>query len=555
MNTFFSLVQKTLLTTVIICFAVVTLYTPQTNLVKTDRAEASARASEATQLLNMGLLGASKLIQTAANSFLNSLQMKEYVLDPIAWVAAKTLIASATNSIVSWVNSGFDGAPMFVQNLKNYMQTIDIDITAEFIDELGVAEFVTGPFRADIQAAFARGFVHQVQSSAPAGVSIYDTSFDQKLVSLTERGEFGADSWDDWFRIVNDPMTYTPYGNLLAVQREGDRRSQEAQQNETNLLSFGDGFISNKVCNDVPSTLGHTINVCEVATPGQTISESLNLHLGSGINSLIAADEISEILADLVVNLGMSAIGGAAGLLGLSPNTGYTDTSQGGIALIDAMTQQQQSNADNTAGDINNLINNDLNIVNNYLAVAGNAQSAYQKLGQSDSDIAGTIINLQANKSSLETLQTSLNDGTYTPTEAMGKYTTITPKYQSEDISNSSERWAYDVRAGIMNTYDRLYSYNTQMNSLRNQLTNTFPQTDAIHQAIADIVTEIQRIAPALADLHYDLSNPTSGGGLAARYLNRSISSEQVFASISALDIPNNTEINGNLNHWRSLVR
>lgn len=569
MNTLFSFVQKTLLATVILCFSFVTLYTPQ--ITKVETAEAAARALESTQWVNSTLLAASKIVQTATNAFLSSLNTKEYILDPIAWVAAKTMIANTTNSVVSWINSGFHGAPMFVQDMKNYMQNINIDITKEFVDELGVAPYVTGPFRADIQSAFAKAFVYEVQTEAPRGVSVYDTSFDATLISMTETGSFGADSWDDWFKIVNEPQTYTPYGNLLAVQRESERRSQQAQENETNLLNFGDGFISNKVCATVTQTLGNTKQNCSVATPGQTISETLNVHLGSGINNLIAADEISEMLADLVVNLGHKAISGAAGILGLSGGTGYTEPTLSGLTIIDQMTQDQTDTNNNSVTDIKNLVDKDLALETKYENLAIAAQAAYNNIGLGTASINSTLTQITDAKNKLQAIKDSLDAG-LPPAQAMNDYNAITPKHQEADLQSSADSWVYEMQDNMRSTHTALTSYNNQMTSLRNfftQIVNntiypvcgaiitpycrTQAQKDAAQAALNEINAERARIIPIIPKLSYDPDNPASGPGIAAAYMNGTITSSQALSQVATLDITPAGERGSNLAAWNTL--
>jgi len=560
MNTLFSLIQKTLLATVALSFAFVTLYTPQLKVVKVENAEATAKALEVTQWVNRTLLTTSNVLQTAMSTFLSSLNVKEYILDPIAWVAAKGIIASATNSIVSWVNSGFKGAPMFVQDMKSYLQNINVNLTTEFVDELTYAPYVTGPFRGDIQDAFSNAFADLITTEAPRGVSVYDNTFDQKLIALTD-GKFGADSWDDWFKVVNNPQTYTPYGNLMAVQRESERRVAEAQTNEKNLLNFGDGFISNKVCSILTKPQGNKKESCNVMTPGQTISESLNLHLGSGINSLITADEISEILAQLVVNLGVQAISGAAGLLGLSNNTGYTDTSITGTgnSAVDQMIIDQNATMASSSQEVKNLVNKDLAVENKYEIVATDAKNAYIALGESPTAINSVLSEITTNKNSLQNVNDSLDNGA-DPGQAMNDYNTI-PKHDEADIKDNSENWVFNLQNAIASNYKKLSTYSTKLTFLKNQLNSivTNPlasqaNKNAANTAIAEINAEQAKIDPALSKLDYDPDNPSASGGLAAGYMNGSLTAAQVLSGIAAINYnPSQSEINSNIANWTNV--
>ncbi len=61
----------------------------------------------------------------AVSSFMeDSIWIKDYILDPLAWAVAKGMLQDITNSTVSWINSGFKGSPSFVQNPEQFFQQI-----------------------------------------------------------------------------------------------------------------------------------------------------------------------------------------------------------------------------------------------------------------------------------------------------------------------------------------------------------------------------------------------------------------------------------------------
>lgn len=61
---------------------------------------------------------------------------------------------------------------------------------------------------------------------------------------------------------------------------------------------------------------------CVISTPGKVISEQINKALGAGQDSLVAADEINEVISALLGQIANQALTGAAGLLGLSVRSG-----------------------------------------------------------------------------------------------------------------------------------------------------------------------------------------------------------------------------------------
>src|ERR1039458_7446482 len=75
----------------------------------------------------------SKLYNEVSSYAEDSLWLKEYVLDPLAWAVAKGLLQNMTDSTVKWINSGFQGSPAFVQNPEKFFRSIGDNIAGNFI--------------------------------------------------------------------------------------------------------------------------------------------------------------------------------------------------------------------------------------------------------------------------------------------------------------------------------------------------------------------------------------------------------------------------------------
>ncbi len=53
-----------------------------------------------------------------------ALQTKECVLDGLVVSIREALIAALTQSIINWINNGFEGGPAFVTNLNGFLGTV-----------------------------------------------------------------------------------------------------------------------------------------------------------------------------------------------------------------------------------------------------------------------------------------------------------------------------------------------------------------------------------------------------------------------------------------------
>ncbi len=282
-------------------------------------------ASEATQIKNRALLDISAIKEsataahtgvTAANTA--SLFVKENLLDGIAWAVAKQMVSNITRSLINWINSGFQGSPSFVTDFKQLLLDSLDQVAGEYIKSLGgIGEFICSPFQLDVQAALSINYA-QARSGMPSGP-------DQNLCTLTGIGSNienflagTAENWGQWFQVTSNPQN-TPYGAYLAAEASLNIRLRNEAGQEIEVASWGDGFLSKKVCQAVEGT---TREDCKITTPGQVVSEALTFQLSTGPRSLIEADEVNELIGALLNQLVLQAVQGLNGLLGLS-ESGY----------------------------------------------------------------------------------------------------------------------------------------------------------------------------------------------------------------------------------------
>jgi hypothetical protein len=334
MDTFFTLLKKSLVGTMFIVFAFVATYIPQPyNQVHEVEAGpgpggGATLPMQITQNVN---LAATNIAATASAGFdkitswaSNKLWVKEYILDGIGWALAKAIVSSMVSSLINWINSGFKGSPTFVQDLQGFLlQTAD-QVIGGYIEDLGgFGSFICSPFRLDIQVSVALQYEQSRGDGQPAPTCTLSGVIDN--IEGFIGGSFNEGGWKDWFRITATPQTYTPYGSALAAEAGARIRIINAQEEETKLLEFGDGFLSGEICEIVEGP-GTTREECFISKPGKIIQDALSFNLDTGRQTLISADEIDEVISALLGQLANTALTGAAGLLGLSGGTGYTDS-------------------------------------------------------------------------------------------------------------------------------------------------------------------------------------------------------------------------------------
>ncbi|MFM2340064.1 MAG: hypothetical protein RLZZ360_700 [Candidatus Parcubacteria bacterium] len=341
MSTFFSYARTCLILVLIVTTA--TIAVPYDNALAGGALTGGYSEITGQQALTQQRISAVQGTVTAANTSATALAtgqlfVKENLLDGIAWAVAKQMVSNMTRSLINWINSGFQGSPSFVTDFKQMLLDSLDQVAGEYIKSLGgIGEFICSPFQLDVQAALAINYA-QARSGNPSGPN-------ENLCTLTgiasniENFLSGtADSWGQWMEVTANPQN-TPYGAYLAAEASLNVRLRNEAGQEIEVASWGDGFLSNKVCQAIEGT---TQEECKITTPGQVVSEALTFQLSTGPRSLIEADEINELIGALLNQLVLQAVQGLNGLLGLS------ETGSNGTSYLDDVVNEGINNIDYT---------------------------------------------------------------------------------------------------------------------------------------------------------------------------------------------------------------
>jgi len=229
-----------------------------------------------------------------------ALVKKEAILDGFGWIVTKLIISNITNSIVSWINSGFQGGPAFVTNPQEFFVGVADQAAGAFIagTELG---FACQPFQLDIRAALN----YQYSSDFTIACTLSGVLQNAENFADFTGGNFSRGGWDGWFSLTQN-QNNNPYGAYTKAKAELELRISTAQGTESLKLDWGKGFLSFEDENG------------NIQTPGSVIESQLENVLGSGVRQLELADEFNEIVSALVGQLvqtvlidGLAAVSGS----------------------------------------------------------------------------------------------------------------------------------------------------------------------------------------------------------------------------------------------------
>jgi hypothetical protein len=206
--------------------------------------------------------------------------------DQIGWCLVNSMIESIGDATVNWINSGFQGNPVFVDDPEQFFTDV-ADIQAGiFLDEL-TNGFLCEPIQNIVRVNLAQNYNSSISPYGDRAACTF-TGSKENLEQFMSGETF---SWDDWMSYTQNPYN-NPFGATIYSQLELNERIAGALGIQSTLLDWSAGFLSKTD----PQT-------GEIKTPGIVIEKQLNERFGSGQRRLEIADEFDEVVNALVNQL------------------------------------------------------------------------------------------------------------------------------------------------------------------------------------------------------------------------------------------------------------
>jgi hypothetical protein len=232
--------------------------------------------------------------------------------DGIALKIGKSIISTFTTSIVQWINSGFNGSPMFIEDPAKFFTGMADRVAGNFIEGTDLG-FLCQPFKLDVLLALNLNYSYSFRDRI--GCTITD------IINNTEGAIDGvaADlkylSAGNWLRMTQNPQNNI-YGSHFMATIELESVLAFERESKQNELNQGGGFLSSRDC--IQSDI-ETMECKEwgpIKTPGKVIEGQLSQALGTTVTELQIADEFDEIINALLNQAMQKIVTSAAGLAG-----------------------------------------------------------------------------------------------------------------------------------------------------------------------------------------------------------------------------------------------
>ncbi len=364
--------NKTIILTIILSLiSSATLFSyPKNTNAQLATVEVNSAPSLIQQIVQTG-----SAIASAASEY--SLNFKEWVGDGLALLIAKQIIRQMTTSLVTWINSGFEGSPSFMQNPGSFFLDVADQITGDFLAKHGgpLADLCT-PFSIDIRLSLAFKYRPNVPKRYACTLSTIiknsKNAVEGASINGFTAGDFKQGGWPAFVSLTTEPQNNV-YGAYLTAESELSIRVANAEIAKKDEISAGRGFLSwrdpkckadiklhnaevekqhqERIKNEAATgsydstvqtingpTTGiddynsvvarqnaggdtslnlKSVNDCPVETPGSVIESQLQHSLGGPLRELELADEINEVVnalfAQLVTQVLQKGLGAVSG--------------------------------------------------------------------------------------------------------------------------------------------------------------------------------------------------------------------------------------------------
>ncbi len=315
----------------------------------------------------------------AGNAEYGSSAGKEFCLDAIATNIAKATLQKFTQSTVQWINSGFEGDPLYVRDPQSFFRSI----AQEQIGTITLSIEGSGaPFARSLAQSLILSQLADFQVAMKYNIDSYlGTSRAQQYAF-----DFEVGGWDAWILQTQYPQN-NPFGASINVANEVSKRLAGTEKSVGQIaqdeIDQGAGFLGLKECVDptdwergtgfnpdqeydpflgmTPDEFAaltpaeraqiendatnayleyisaeraeyekkHTCKRWETRTPGKAIADQLNISLGSSVRQAELADELNESISVIFDSLVSEFLTNGLSALGDDTSAGSTYTSSG----------------------------------------------------------------------------------------------------------------------------------------------------------------------------------------------------------------------------------
>jgi hypothetical protein len=224
--------------------------------------------------------------------------------DSIGVQTIKLVMRQFTNSIVDWINNGFEGGPAFITDPENFFLGVADRAAGNFLEQLQVGTpfgtttkgFLCKPFALDVRLALNLNYNRRFRDEI--GCTLTDVGNNLENFG----NDFSQGGWGQWFAMTQNSQNHRD-GAFLKAQGALEISVAGAQFAPLKDSDWGNGFLSFRKCEDPNEQTGECDRYGPARTPGTVVENQLSDALGSDLRQWELADEFDEIIGALLNQL------------------------------------------------------------------------------------------------------------------------------------------------------------------------------------------------------------------------------------------------------------
>ncbi|HEY4513301.1 MAG TPA: hypothetical protein VJH06_02195 [Candidatus Paceibacterota bacterium] len=238
------------MTKLISAFLIVAMLLPAVLLSAPKRAEATAPVWDYINGIILALTGASTTGNTATNISRTALAIKTFakeVAKQVLMAVARKALQEITKSTINWINSGFHGSPLFLENPQSFFTDIVKSEVKTLVNEFGY-DALKYPFGKDFSLSIINAYKRKLSDnmSYSLGVALADPVY-----RYNYQNNFNTGGWNAFIVNTQFPQNNSE-GFQIKATNEIASRIQGVAQNEAqklkDVLLQGAGFLSPQTC-------------------------------------------------------------------------------------------------------------------------------------------------------------------------------------------------------------------------------------------------------------------------------------------------------------------
>lgn len=173
------------------------------------------------------------------------------VLEQVLMYVARKLLDKMTQSTINWINSGFEGKPLFIENPESFFRDIAKEQLRGFVDTIGYNN-VSFPFG----KSYALGLIDQAKGTFEQNATYSLSKMQLDSAEFENRkNNFSAGGWEGFLLNTQLPQNnFIGFGFLADEELENRLNSPTSPITKVkDTVEQGMGFLSPQACKSNPN--------------------------------------------------------------------------------------------------------------------------------------------------------------------------------------------------------------------------------------------------------------------------------------------------------------